>query len=189
MNKYILTIIGLACLVALFLVVRDDNQNDNKNENPTAEQGQIRRVDFSKVNSTYGFSGEISLDWRVEYIGETGALNIYDPSEVGVNNLERSQIFIRNFKANSFLTLPTVNILNRQETTVGDHQAVRYEIEKKDIVPNFSGQPLWRSARHKLIDIRSSNESPTVFYVIAANPELDSSVFEDFIAGLIFYSD
>lgn len=152
------------------------------------EQSPTQTVEFSKFNSTYQFSGKIPTSWQVEYLEAIDSINIYDPSLPGTN-LEQSIIFIRNFKANSFLTLNTVDILNRTEDTVGSHPAVRYEIKKKTGVPNFVSQPPWRNQQHKLIDIRYSSNNPSLFFVIAHKPVLSDQQFSEFIQSLKFYND
>jgi hypothetical protein len=146
-----------------------------------------KTVEFADVSSTFKFSGQLPMDWQVEYVAGTDALNIYDPSDTAESNLEKSQIFIRHFTANSFLTLSTVDILNREEMMIGDREAVKYEIKKKANVANFPNQPIWRSGQHQLIDIRVSKSNPSVFYVFAYNPDLKESTFEGFINSLIFY--
>ncbi len=143
-------------------------------------------VEFSKFNSVYKFSAEIPNTWAVEYIPNIESINIYDPNQAGPESLEKSVIFIRYFKANSFLTLNTVDILNRLETTVSSKAAVAYEIKKKDGIANFVSQPLWRSGPHKLIDIRYSPANPSPFYVIAHNPSLPQDQFDNFIGTLKF---
>lgn len=154
--------------------------------------GKIKntRLDFSTLGSKniFLFSGNVPSQWSVEYVSDLEAINIYK-TDGSASSLEHSQIFIRYFKANKFLTLGTVDILNRSQDTIGGHEAVRYEIVKKSTVANFVSQPSWRSQRHTLIDIRYSNQSPTYFYVFAKNPDLPQQIFEDFINSLIFYSD
>ena len=158
----------------------------NSVEQPAMQAEETSTVDFSSVNSTYKFSGKIDADWKVEYIPSVESINIYNPAIEGKTSLEQSQIFIRYFRANDFLTLSTVDILSREEANVANHPAVRYEIKKKAGVANFPNQPSWRSGQHKLIDIRLSATNPSLFYVIAYNPDLDSNIFEEFISSLEF---
>lgn len=145
-----------------------------------------QEINFAAIDATYQFTGTVPANFAAEHIASLDAINIYDPSAKGANNLEKSQIFLRNFSANSFLTLNTVDILSREQTTIHNRPAVRYEIQKKSTIPNFSSQPLWRSGRHKLIDIRHTDSNPSVFYVIAANPSLSEPVFQSFIDSLKF---
>lgn len=145
---------------------------------------------FGQLGSGFfGFSGRIAPDWSVAYIPEIEAVNIF-PAGTGDSALDNSQIFIRYFKADKFLTLSTVDILQREETKVGDHPAVRYRILKKPGVADFYQQPAWRNQEHELIDIRYySKFSPSIFYVITRNPDLDPEIFENFINSLVFYND
>jgi len=160
--------------------------NDISSIEKTPSESLYRAVGFAEVNSTFKFMGQLPTGWQVEYVSGTDALNIYDPGDIAESNLEKSQIFIRHFTANSFLTLSTVDILNREETVIGEREAVKYEIKKKPSVANFANQPSWRSERHKLIDIRVSKNNPSVFYVFAYSPNLDPKVFDQFITSLIF---
>lgn len=211
MTKYLkiilpLLIIMIATLVWQFLIPKNNqlkpqnieeititNEPDKTKETTQKpeiikeEITEFKRFDFSQVSPIYLFNAEIPEDWQVEYLPATEALNIYLPETD--NNLEASQIFIRYFKASSFLTLNTVDILSRQETEVNSHPAVRYEIIKKPAVADFTGQPGWRSKQHKLIDIRYSDLSPTTFYVFSYSPELDEKIFNQFIDSLIFFND
>ncbi len=154
-----------------------------------AETPMVSRVEFSRFNPVYRFSAEIPQHWGVERVKQIDALNLYDPTVAGKTPREQSQVFIRFFRANRFLTLPTVTIHQRIKTKIGDHDAVRYEIEKKSGVINFPQQPSWRNARHRLIDIRLTRSSPSFFYVIAANPRLDETIFENLIDSLRFHND
>lgn len=171
----------------------DINSNTNTNANtdiPISEPEPTKQdVEFSKFNAIYKFSGEIPSNWKVEYVSSINSVNIYDSEKAGNSNLEKSIIFIRNFNANSFLTLNTVNILSRTDSNVNGHAAVRYEIKNKPGTANFPNQPLWRNNQHKLIDIRYSQSNPSTFYVIAYNPELPIEQFEAFITSLKFHND
>jgi len=149
----------------------------------------LRRVDFSAFNPSFRFAAEIPSSWKVEFFPGITALNIYDPAEGAEKTLEKSQIFIRLFEANRFLTLSTVDISLREETTVHGHDAVRYEITKKPGVAPFRLQPAWRSGTHRLIDIRLTPRSPSLFYVFAYTPSLSSDFFEIFIGSIEFHSD
>ncbi|QQS23096.1 hypothetical protein IPM19_00815 [bacterium] len=153
------------------------------------DQQADKTINFSSYNSIYKFTGLIPADWEIEYIQANESINIYDPKMASPDNLEKSQIFIRHFRASSFLTLTTVDILKREQLTVGSHAAVMYEIKKKTNVPNFPNQPLWRSGQHTLIDIRYSADNPSEFYVIAKNPSLDPVTFDVFIDKLKFEND
>lgn len=134
--------------------------------------------------SQFSFSAEVPKTWDAEVVSGISSINLFDSADPGTNNLEKSQIFIRYFEANQFLTLTTVNILDRTETTVAKQPAVRYTIEKKASAAKFSNQPEWRNTKHTVTDVRVSDSSPSVFYVIAKNPELDDEVYKNFLNTL-----
>ncbi len=151
---------------------------------PSPVYQTIRASDIVSGPAAYNYSVEIPAGWKVEVVKETEALNIYNPLAPGTNNLEKSQIFIRYFKANSFLTLQTVNILERTEMTIQNRPAVRYLIEKKATVANFVNQPSWRSQKHIVTDIRGSDNNPSIFYVVAKRPDLDEQIYQHFFDSL-----
>lgn len=130
------------------------------------------------------FSADIPSAWQVEAVDPTQALNFYDPKASGSGSLNKSQIFMRTFQASQFLTLDTVDIFLRTQSQIAGRAAVTYEIEKKAGVPNFANQPAWRNQRHFVTDIRTTTASPTVFYVIAKNPDLPNEVFNQFLNSL-----
>lgn len=153
------------------------------------ENESTKRVDFSSFNQLYRFSAELPSQWEVEFIPQTEAINIYDPLDIAENNFEKSQIFIRNFVANTFLTLSTVDIIVQESTQALGRDAVRYEIIKKPGIANFSSQPMWRSEQHKLLDIRFTENNPSIFYVFAYRPEIGKEAFDAFIQSLQFHND
>ena len=140
---------------------------------PTAVSKQFP-IDFTYPN-----------DWGVEYVPSLNAINLYELSGDGIAR-ERSQIFIRYFDASDFLTLGTVMIHSTQDLFVGEaeYSARRYDIEKKTTVANFADQPSWRNARHFVTDFRST-EGMTRYYVVAANPELDTQVYERILKSML----
>lgn len=157
-------------------------QESSQSSDQTSEQVKtIRAQDIAGVAAAFIFSAEIPSNWQVEAIAATEAINFYDSGAAGTTNLEKSQIFIRSFKANSFLTLGTVTIHAREDTTLNGRPAVRYDIEKKPAVAQFSGQPSWRSERHIVTDVRVSDANPSVFYVIGKRPDLDETVYRSFL--------
>lgn len=188
MKKIILAILAIVGMAVAYWLISPLFINKKVEERKEARES-YRQIDFSTIDSTYRFSSQVSKDWRVEFIPQTAALNIYDISGPESTNLEKSQIFIRHFKADNFLTLNTVKILSRDTTTVKNHEAIRYEIIKKPEVAAFFGQPSWRSKQHKLIDIRLSSANPSLFYVIAYNPALNPDIFEKFIQDIQFHND
>ena len=131
----------------------------------------------------FTFTAEIPAEWQAE-AAATEAISLYDPAAPGENNLEKSQIFIRHFTGNDFLTLSTVTIHARERLTVANRPAIRYDIEKQPGIPNFSSQPAWRSQRHVVTDIRVSDANPSVFYVIAKQPDLEAAIYDRFLASL-----
>jgi hypothetical protein len=153
---------------------------------PSTPVSSAQVIDFAQFNSVYQFSAQIPQEWKVEYVPAIESINIYDPQRPGSNPREQSLIFIRYFRANTFLTLSTVDVLKRAETSVQGRAAVNYEIKKKNGVPNFPQQPAWRNEQHKLIDIRYSTNNPSPFFVFAYNPELPETRFEEFVQSLNF---
>ncbi len=146
----------------------------------------IIRADFSDINPEFLFSAQIPVSLKLEYLPKRKAINIYNSALTGKDNLEKSQMYVSFFKANKFLTLNTVKITKQDKMTVQGHDAILYEITKKDGVPDFYGQPIWRNFKHEALDIRLSSESPTYFYSFAKNPSMDQKVFDDFVNSLIF---
>ena len=159
---------------------------------PTLSRGEreiVTHVDFSEFNPVFRFSAELPNIWQVEYVSEIEALNIYGPAQAAMPARELSQIFIRYFKANDFLTLRTVDILKREQLEVQGHPAVRYKIRKKDGVPDFSHQPAWRNQEHEVTDVRFTKANPSIFYVFGRNPALPNEEFEKFLASVQFHND
>ena len=144
----------------------------------------ISSASIPRHANAYRFSAVIPSEWEIDAVPETEALNIYDPAAPGPSNLEKSQIFIRYFRANDFLTLSTVTILSREKSVIVGRPAETYVIEKKSGVANFANQPLWRSARHRVTDIRVSDTNPSYFYVIAKRPDLSDKIFEEFLNSI-----
>lgn len=134
--------------------------------------------------AAFAFTASIPPSWEIEAVPHIEALNIYDPAATGEGTLEKSQIFIRFFRANTFLTLSTVTVLERTPETVNGRPAVTYVIEKKPGIPDFPGQPSWRNRRHRVTDVRVTDQNPSVFYVFAKRPDLPDSIFTEFLASL-----
>lgn len=139
------------------------------------------RLDFSQYNNVYRFSAELPGGLAARYIPEIKSMALSDG--------QTDQIFIRFFEASSFLTLASVDILEREDIAVRGHAAVRYEIQKKPGVADFPFQPAWRNGRHKLVDIRYRAASPSYFYVLAYHPQFNVDQFENFIQSLRFHND
>lgn len=197
MQKIIYAIVGVLIITVVYFFfwpfpqdnVGNQNQGQNSGSPTPTQSSESKRIDFSNINNIYRFSGEIKDGWQIQFVPQTEAINIYDPGAQGSSNLEKSQIFIRYFEANDFLTLSAVDILSSDKTSINGHQAVNYEIIKKPGIADFAFQPSWRSRQHKLTDVRLSDNNPSVFYVISYNPFLDKKVFDSFIDSLIFHND
>lgn len=127
---------------------------------------------------TFPLDFELPVDWDIEWVPSLEAWNLYDTRGAGTAR-ERSQIFIRYFDASDFLTLQTVTIHSATDTTVGDEEytARRYDIEKNPDAAAFKDQPSWRNERHIVTDFRGE-KGFTRYFVVAANPELDTKVYE-----------
>ena len=156
---------------------------------PQGEREIVVRTDFSEFNPVFRFSAEIANTWQVEYVSEIEALNIYGPAQVAMPPRELSKIFIRYFEANDFLTLRTVDILERDQLEVQGHPAVRYTIQKKAGVADFSHQPSWRNETHEVTDVRLIKNNPSIFYVFGRNPAVSQSEFEKFLQSIQFHND
>lgn len=151
---------------------------------PTSSSKRITAQDIPDVHANFKFAAEMPSLWQVESISASQALALFDPNTPGSSNLEKSQIFIRFFSANQFLTLSTVTIYDRTSLQINGRPAVRYDIAKKPSVPSFPAQPSWRNERHLVTDIRVSDSNPSIFYVIAKRPDLDEKIYEQFLQSL-----
>jgi hypothetical protein len=80
-----------------------------------------------------------------------------------------------------------VEITQQDEAVVNGHDAVLYEITKKTGVPDFTQQPSWRNFKHKALDVRFTENNPSVFYSFAYNPELPKVLFDQFMHSLEFH--
>lgn len=136
--------------------------------------------------SAFQFSVRLPASWRIEAVPAIEALNVYDPAADGATNLQKSRVFIRHFRASDFQTLTTVTIKSRTEATFAGRPAVTYRIGKKPDVADFPNQPSWRNAEHRVTDIRSSDASPTTFYVFAKAPDVPDATFDALLQSLTF---
>lgn len=155
---------------------------------PTATEPTVSRFDLSSYHEIFQLSAELLEPLYAEYDSSIEAIAFSSPPSTSTI-FNSAQIFIRHFEADDFQTLSTVNILSRELTKVGSHDAVRYEIEKKAEVPNFANQPNWRNQKHEVIDIRYAPSGKTTFFVIARNPAFDKAQFDALIASLQFHND
>ncbi len=121
---------------------------------------------------------------QIEYIPSLDAVNLYTAAGEG-SARGRSQFFLRYFNASDFLTLGTVTVLETRETTVGreKYKARQYRIEKKASVPVFADQPSWRNVEHTVTDFRDK-EGKTRYWVIAANPDGDTHIYEKLLESV-----
>lgn len=161
----------------------------SRSELPEKTQPEQPRIDFSSAHPTFRFSAVLPAAWKIEYREDVDSLNLYDPTAPETSTLDQSQIFIRKFEANIFLTLSTVTIHEQEETFVAGHPAVRYQITKKDGVADFPGQPAWRNQTHRLVDIRYRTSNPSLFYVVAYRPDLSPEIFDAVVASFEFHND
>jgi hypothetical protein len=141
-------------------------------------------IDLRSLSSKFQFHITIPRDWDVEYVNEIDAINIYNPNAQDENNRENSQLFLRFFEANTFLTLQTVDIIERTPTTIHERDAVDYLIKKRPGIANFPHQPTWRNLEHRVLDIRKDETSPSLFYVFAKRPDLPNKQFEEIIQSI-----
>ncbi len=136
------------------------------------------------ATSHFRFTARIPTEWDIAAISQIEALSVYPFGKEKTSPLENSLIFIRHFTADHFLTLRTVDILERRETSINGRPSVRYRIKKKAGVPAFAHQPAWRNDEHVVTDIRISDQSPSVFYVIAKSPDLSEQAYQAFLTSL-----
>ncbi len=123
-------------------------------------------------------------NWDIEYIPSLQALNLYMVSGNGTAR-ERSQVFIRYFDANKFLTLSSVDVLSTKDVQVGaqSYTGKQYEIEKKSGIADFTDQPSWRNKQHRVTDFRDK-EGFTRYYVVAKNPNLDMETYQKVLESM-----
>jgi len=143
-------------------------------------------ADLPDRDPAFELTAAIPKTWRAEYVAASSAINLYDPQASGSTNLEKSQIFVKYFSASKFLTLSTVDILSQSSTTISGRPAMKYLIEKKSGIKDFVGQPSWRNEKHTVTDIRSTDQSPTTFYVYAQSPKVSDAVFTNFLTSIKF---
>lgn len=159
--------------------------SDSTIDYPIDHRSRLYAQSIAGVRSDNQFSLEIPDAWQAEWVPEVEAVNIYDPAATGATTLDQSQIFIRTFEADRFLTLQTVTIISQADTTVDDRPAVGYLIEKKADVSNFPNQPTWRNEQHLVTDVRVSDDSPSLFYVIARRPDLDKGTYGEILDSFV----
>ncbi|MBM3206282.1 MAG: hypothetical protein FJZ43_01535 [Candidatus Staskawiczbacteria bacterium] len=147
---------------------------------------EVKQIDFAEVNPQFNFSAKIPIGFETEYLSSLRAINVYNPNLEGSSNIEKSQLYITFFKANNFLTLNTVDIIGVKKEKILEKDTVLYTISKKIKVPDFLGQPTWRNFTHKALDIRLSEESPSIFYSFAYSPQFSQKEFNNFIDSLNF---
>lgn len=193
----LLTLITVGIAAAIFFVLRPDSPavvpsvTPSPTSTPTPEPSALESVktihlqDIEGVDEQFDLALELPAAWQVEAIPAIEAVNIYDPSAAGSSTLEQSQLFIRYFVSNRFLTLTTVDVLERTELTIRDHVAVRYRILKKSGVADFPNQPSWRNQEHEVTDIRETDGDST-FFVFGRNPNLNVDTFNTILDSIQF---
>src|SRR3989344_2435010 len=190
----IIFVIGISIFIfvialgIIYFLPQKDKAPVMQNTELNKTESTVKLLDFSKINSEFLFSAKIPKGFEVEYIPQLKAINIYDPSLDRQTNIEKSQLYISFFKASKFLTLSTVDITRQDKAAIKGHEAILYEITKKDGVPNFAGQPIWRNFKHQALDIRLTSNSPSYFYSFAHTPDLQEKLFNDIMDSLVFMS-
>ncbi len=159
-----------------------------KTEQPLPSTETVR-IHFSRFDPTFRFSAILPSDWEVGYIPEIQAIYIFDPDVSASSNVEKSQLFIRQFRANTFLTLGTVTVLDTKELVIQGHAAKEYRIQKKSTVRDFPFQPTWRNEEHLVTDIRFQETENSLFYVFAQQPGINTTTAKTFFASLQFDND
>jgi len=160
----------------------------NINTAPITDTAFFTTNDLPDRDPAFNFSARLPRPWVAEYVSSSQAINLFQPTAPGDSSLEQSQVFIKYFQASEFQTLTTVDIKSRTETTINGRPAVTYVIHKKSSVPDFPNQPSWRNQEHRVTDIRSTDASPSVYYVFAKSPNLDSGLFDEFLQTVSFSS-
>lgn len=180
------TLVLLSGIVGIVLLVgRTHDAVPNAQAPVQQPQEQAwKTVDFGMINSAFLFSGELPDSFEITYVPSTNAVVVSDPSLEG----EQSVVYITKFTSDRFLTLNTVDIYQQSPMRIKGRDAVFYDIQKKDGVPDFPGQPSWRNARHFALDIRVSEDSPSVFYPIAYARDFPEDMFWRFVNSLEFSS-
>jgi hypothetical protein len=161
--------------------------NSNSDE-PLTDTSFFTTNDLPDRDSHFNFSANLPEGWAADSVAGSQAINFFDPSGEADTDLNRSQIFVRYFESSEFETLSTVDILSRTETTINGRPAVTYVIKKKASVPDFPSQPTWRNQEHRVTDIRSTDASPTIFYVFAKAPAVTNATFDTFLNSVVFTS-
>ncbi len=159
---------------------------NTSNTNSAATTAHFSTVDLPDRDSAFAFAADIPSAWAVEYVSGSQAINVYDPKGAGSTSLANSKIFMKYFRASTFETLTTVDILSQQATTINGRPAVVYTIKKKVSVADFAAQPSWRNGEHQVTDIRTTDAGQTIFYVVAKAPDVGDAVFTAFLASLKF---
>lgn len=184
-------IIGIV-LLGNFFYQHTDDKNAQTNtlqprkpsieaEKPVEHTKHIIAREITMLPAYTSLSFNIPSEWEVSYVPAVEAINIFDPKAAETGNLEKSQIFIRYFRANEFLTLSTVTIISRTTGILKDKSMIDYTIQKKPNVPNFNNQPSWRNEEHRAVDVRASDKNPSFFYSFAKRPSVVDEVFENFL--------
>lgn len=105
-------------------------------EQQVSEEQEYTAVDFTASDTDYQFKSLVPPNYKLEYVAQIESISIYDQSAEGDAIRDKSQIFIRKFTANTFLTLKTVDILSREEEKfTGYHTGTDFEIYEEELLP------------------------------------------------------
>lgn len=182
-----LALLGAGCVRSLAVPPPTAPEAPPAVTTPAGAPEDTRVVDFRSLPGAHvAFAAQLTIPatWEIEVIPELEAVNLYDPAAPGATPREQSQVFLRHFQADDFLTLSAVTIHERAPTTVAGRPAVTYVIEKKTGVPAFPDQPSWRNVLHRVTDVRLSDARPSEFLVIGQRPGLSDAVFDAILDSL-----
>lgn len=157
--------------------VNQPTSNANTSTNTTT----FSTVDLPDRDPRFSFSTHLPSGWVAEYVPGSRAIIFLDPQAGGTSNLEKTRVFVTYFEATTFQTLTTVEVKSRSELSINERPAVQYVIAKKSGVADFTAQPDWRNRQHQVTDIRTTSDSPTIFYAFAQAPDLPEEIFSDIL--------
>lgn len=197
MKRWLIVGLVAVLVVIFFLTVKSQRSEDIPNkdlvslgsEDPSSlkENGGYKVVLANQIPGAareFSFSFSIFENWQAEAVGET--LIVYDPASEAEDNLEKSKVFVKFFRANDFQKPEVFNILSRKEQEINGRPAVSYIISKKEGTAELSGEPSWRNSPHRSADIRLRPENPSLFFVFAKSPDLSEAEFQRFLKSVQF---
>ena len=114
-----------------------------------------------------------------------GILELYDPARGCETPRDKSTIFITTYRADEFRPEDGYAILIRSARSIENAEAVRF-ILARDVSSEASVlEPEWRGEVHEETHIRP-DANRQVIIIVAQNPALDDSLYEEFIASIQF---